>query len=156
MKKVPYICGALTELPPDMQTWVKTFYSQLGDVCREELGERAFVPHEHFDPVKHAEFTPQDVDRAERHQVCGCTSLLIVVAIEPSWGGGIEVEMANRSNVPVLVLRPKGKRISRLLLGNPSVVAVYEYENVEDVLSWLRTILKDNLAGGKDYIRPSA
>ena len=44
---MPYICGPLTELPLEMQGWVKLFYSRIADVCQEIIGRRPFVPHEH-------------------------------------------------------------------------------------------------------------
>ena len=142
MVKVPYVCGPLTELKPVEQVTVKKFYGKVGDLCQKVNGARAFVPHEHFDPILHADFTPAQVDRAERNQVCKNTTLLIVIAVAPSWGGGIEVEMAHRSRVPVIVLHPKGKKVSRLLRGNPAVEEVIEYESEEDALekleSWVR------------------
>jgi len=125
--KRPYICGPLSELSTEDGKQARALYELLAEVCSEVLGVRAFVPHEHFDPIKHANFTPADVDAAERKQVCELTNLLIVVAVAPSWGGGIEVEMANRSNVPVVILRPQDKRVSRLLLGNPAVTQVIDY-----------------------------
>jgi hypothetical protein len=89
---------------------------------------------------------PKEVDAAERVQVCEKTSLLVVVAIEPTWGGGIEVEMANRSGVPVLLLCPRRKlearRISRLLLGNPAVIGVVAYDSDADALAQLRIKLR--------------
>lgn len=135
--KTVYVCGPLTELPPLDQARVKKLYERIGDLCRETLGHRAFVPHEHYDPIKHANFTPQQVDAGERKQVCELTSHLVVVAEMASWGGGIEVEMANRHGVPAIVLVPLGKRTSRLLLGNPTVMIVYYYKDEEDALSWL-------------------
>ncbi|MDD2757786.1 MAG: hypothetical protein PHD72_00210 [Patescibacteria group bacterium] len=130
--KRPYICGPLTELPPEKQGPTKEFYVRVAELCYYVLGVRGFVPHEHYDPVAHANFTPQDVDKAERRQVCKRTSVLIVVPLAPSWGGGIEVEMARQSNVPALVLCEKEKLerrlISRLLRGNPAVVGVISYE----------------------------
>lgn len=99
---------------------------------------RAFVPHEHYDPVKHAHFTPKEVDANERHQVCKLTSVLIVVAVAPSWGGGIEVEMANNNEVPVILLCQKSKyddrKISRLLRGNPAVMRIIIYEDTANAL----------------------
>jgi hypothetical protein len=56
--KVPYICGPLTELPPDEQTSVKLFYQHIADVCQKVIGVRAFVPHEHYDPIKNAGYSP--------------------------------------------------------------------------------------------------
>lgn len=136
--KIPYICGPLTELSVGQQESAKSFYERIADLCEKQIGERAFVPHEHFDPVKHANFLPKDVDKAERKQVCERTSLLIVVAIAPSWGGGIEVEMAYRSNVPVLILCEKDKKISRLLRGNPAVAGIIYYDSSTDALRTLK------------------
>jgi hypothetical protein len=132
--RIPYVCGPLTELPAEIQESVKRFYSRIGDVCLAETKKRAFVPHEHYDPVKHPYFSPIDVDKAERNQVREKTSILIVVAIAPSWGGGIEVEIANESDVPVLILCEMGKKISRLLLGNPAVGGIIWYRTQEDAL----------------------
>lgn len=144
--KIPYICSPLTELAPDKQEAAKLFFKNIADICKDILGFRAFVPHEHFDPIKHAQFTPQDVDNAERHQVCDLTSLLIVVAIAPSWGGGIEVEMANQNNVPVIILcdkeKLKNKKISRLLRGNPAVNEIIPYTNKSEALTKLQSFLE--------------
>lgn len=137
-QKPAYVCGPLTELKTEQQTKVKDFYERIGDVCEEITGLRAFVPHEHFDPVKHAHFMPQQIDEAERNQVCNKTSILIVVAIAPSWGGGIEVEMANQNNVPVILLcereKLQARQISRLLRGNPAVKVVLEYGTEKEAI----------------------
>lgn len=108
--KRPYICGPLTELPLHEQDVVKRIYSELADVCERAIGVRAFVPHEHYDPIKHAHFLPYQVDAAERRQVCEYTSVLIVFTFAPSWGGGIEVEMAHRSGVPIFLICERTKQ----------------------------------------------
>jgi hypothetical protein len=145
--KSAYVCGPLTEIPRNRREQVKAFYVTIGDLLEQMTGIRAFVPHEHYDPVKNANFTPTEVDAAERVQVCENTSLLIVIAIVPSWGGGIEVEMAFRSGVPVLLLCPrkklKEKRISRLLQGNPGVVDIISYASAANALAQLRDKLRE-------------
>ncbi|MDO8601065.1 MAG: hypothetical protein Q7R46_00105 [bacterium] len=145
-EKSAYICGPLTELSPGEQGTVKRFYEQLADVCERVTGIRAFVPHEHYDPIKNADYTPQQVDEGERKQVCDNTFLILVVALAPSWGGGIEVEMANRSGVPVMVLCEQEKleqrKISRLLRGNPAVVKVIAYKDEQDAFKKLTEELK--------------
>jgi hypothetical protein len=145
-EKSAYICGPLTELTEGRREWAKGFYVDIAQVCLEEAGVRAFVPHEHYDPVKNAKATPIEVDVAERHQVCKRTSILIVVALEPSWGGGIEVEMANQSGVPVLVLceeeKLEARKISRLLRGNPAVAAIIPYDHPASALDQLRNKLR--------------
>ncbi len=136
-EKIAYICGPLTEIPENQRPAVKKFYEEIADVVEKVTEKRAFVPHEHYDPIKHAHFSPPEVDTAERRQVCMQTSMLIVVAIAPSWGGGIEVEMAHGSGVPAILLYEKGKRLSRLLRGNPAIKKMIEYENEKDALEKL-------------------
>jgi hypothetical protein len=155
MKSV-YICGPLTELPVVAHAGVKKFYSAIGDLVEEVTSVRAFVPHEHYDPVAHAHFAPEEIDIAERKQICESTSLLIVVAIEPTWGGGIEVEMANQSRVPVLILAPREKlearKISRLLRGNPAVIGIMPYSSYAEGLIALEQWLKQfvSIASGEN------
>jgi hypothetical protein len=142
--KIAYICGPLTQLPQQEQGRVKTLYSQLGDVCEEVMGVRAFVPHEHFDPIKHVHYSPEQVDQSERTQVCHQTNLLVVVGIAPSWGGGIEVEMAYRHSVPVVILKPISTKLSRLLLGNPAVKNMVEFTDFADAKRVLKVTLINN------------
>ena len=144
--KRPYVCGPLTELSVEEASRVKAFYACIADVTEQVLGVRAFVPHEHYDPIKHKDFTPAQIDQAERHQVCDLTSLLIAVPLAPSWGSGIEVEMANQNGVPVVLLCEKKKmaerRVSRLLRGNPAIDQIIEYEGFQDALEELIVYLE--------------
>jgi len=146
-EKSGYVCGPLTELPKREQEKAKLFYSSIAGICKKILGVRAFVPHEHYDPIKNSDYTPWDVDRAERRQVCKRTSILLVAALAPSWGGGIEVEMANRSKIPIILLlqekKLEKKKISRLLRGNPGVLYTIVYKNEKNALKQLINVLKD-------------
>ena len=140
-----YICGPLTDLSVESQLSIKVFYSRLADACGVVMKIRAFAPHEHYDPVKFAHYTAEEVDAAERDQVCNKTSIVVAMYVGPSWGSGIEVEMARQSGVPVVILCPQGKKISRLLRGNPAVVEVIEYHNEEDALRKLKDWLRENI-----------
>ena len=145
LAKPAYICGALTELPKEIRKKLEPMYRELADVCEKVLGMRAFVPHEHFGPIKHANYTPAEVDRNERRQVTRCTSLLIVVTEEPSWGGGIEVEMANQADIPIVLLCPRdkleAKKVSRLVRGNPGIIHEASYVSLKQVPEILRESL---------------
>lgn len=150
MPRRPYICYALTELSPKFREQAKAFYVRAGDTCAEIYGseQRGFVPHEHYDPQKHKDFTPAQVDAAERRQVTQNTSLVIVIALEPSWGGGIEVEMARSAGVPIILICEKAKLearlISRLLRGNPAVQEVIEFEDFDDAIQQLEEVLRQS------------
>jgi hypothetical protein len=144
--KVAYICGALTELPIEVQIPTKRFYSRLGDVCGNVLGHRAFVPHEHYDPIANASFTPQEVFDAESLQIEENTNFLIIVAIAPSWGGGIEAFMAKTKKVPIILLIPAGRKVSRLLRGLPNIYTMIEYTNEDDACEQLIYVLHHAVA----------
>lgn len=140
-EKMAYICGPLTDLPEEMREPTKRLYEAIADVCEGVFGVRAFVPHEHFDPILHANYEPHEVDAAERKQICEKTSHLIVVPLIGSWGGGIEVEMARESGVPVILVYPLGKKVSRLLRGNPAVVWTILYGTEDEALLALKNEL---------------
>ncbi len=163
--KTAYICGPLTELLSDpwgilrIMRWMinflpwllfgrrlvhfwtaqeaKAFYVKVADHIERLEGNRPFVPHEHYDPIRHAHFTPVQVDEAERNQVCNKTWLLVVVAVAPSWGGGIEVEWAHQNNIRVVILWQDGMKLSRLLRGNPAIDKVLNYAMEEEALEKL-------------------
>ena len=116
-EKTPYLCSSLTELSLNLQDEVKEFLSAIGDGCKAVLGVRAFVPHEHYDPVKYPHFKDTDVFDAESTQISERTSLVVVVYLEPSWGGGAEIALAGECKIPVLFLCPTGKKISRYVSG---------------------------------------
>lgn len=120
---------------------MRAFYTALADRLEVVLGSRPFVPHEHYDPLVHCNFLPTEVDAAERDQVCNKSGFLVVVTVAPSWGGGIEVEMARNSGVPVFLLCERTKleerKISRLLRGNLAVVATLAYEDNDHALDMI-------------------
>ncbi|MFH1656285.1 MAG: hypothetical protein ABH956_00740 [Candidatus Nealsonbacteria bacterium] len=129
-QKSAYICGPLTGLGWRQRKKAKRFYEDIAFFIDEITGIRSFVPHKFFDPLKNTTATSQEIDTAEREQIVIRTSVLIVIThFGPSWGGGIEVEMANRSRVPVIVICSRDQNVSRLLLGNPAVQYIIPCSN---------------------------
>jgi hypothetical protein len=149
MVKSAYICGPLTELPPDQKGQAKAFYEAVGALASRITGTEAFVPHKHYDPVVHANFTPPEVYGAESEQIYNHTSIIIVVALAPSWGGGGEVQMANERGIPVVILRDAVEltqgHLSRFLCGGPSIKEVVGYHTIEEALLLLEDVLVSRL-----------
>ena len=144
-EKRAYICGPLTELELGLADEIKLLYSRLADVCKQALGIRAFVPHEHYDPIKHAHFTPKDVYQNEKRQVTEQTNLLVVVAVCPTWGGGMEVGWCDDCNIPIVLLKPK-KNVSRLLRGCPGIKATIEFDSAEEAVEKFRSALRTTVS----------
>lgn len=63
----------------------------------------------------------------------------------PSWGGGIEVEIAYNSNVPIIITRQviKGEPrfLSRFLRGNPGIKEIVDFVTYDELFKKLEEIL---------------
>jgi len=133
-----YISGALTALEDAPRT--KLFYELLAEIA-EGAHLRAYLPHRVTDPVAAAHLDPRAVYEIDRAHVTGAAVLIAYAGI-PSFGVGIEVELAREHGVPAIVVAERDRPISRLLLGNPAVLEVVRFVDLEG----LRRQLQDALA----------
>jgi hypothetical protein len=124
-----YISGALTALDDAPRT--KLFYELLAEIA-EAAGLRAYLPHRVSDPVTAAHLDPRAVYEIDRAHVTGAAVLIAYAGI-PSFGVGIEVELAREHAVPVIIVAERDRPISRLLLGNPAVVEVVKFADLESL-----------------------
>src|SRR2546423_8281057 len=132
-----YISGALTALDDAPRT--KLFYEVLAEIA-QATGLRAYLPHRVSDPVAAAHLDPRAVYEIDRAHV---TSAAVVIAYAgiPSFGVGIEVELAREHSVPVIVVAERERPISRLLLGNPAVVEVVKFADLDGLRRQLQSAL---------------
>src|SRR5216110_2202331 len=132
-----YVSGALAAL--DDGARMRLFYELLAEVV-ESVGLRAYLPQRVTDPVVAAQLEPRalyDIDRAH------VTSARVVVAYAgiPSFGVGIEVELAREHAVPVVLVVERERTVSRLLLGNPAVVDVVRFADLDGLRRGLAAAL---------------
>lgn len=122
-----YISGALTALEDGAR--MRLFYELLAEVV-EASGLRAYLPHRVTDPAAAAHLEPRAVYDIDRTHV---TSSRVVVAYAgvPSFGVGIEVEIAREHGIPVILVAERERTVSRLLLGNPAVVEVVRFADLD-------------------------
>jgi hypothetical protein len=143
-RRSAYIAGPLTDMSPDKRALMRGFYESLGAICLE-FGLEPFLPHRHAGPETQAQLTPQRVDQIDRLAVTQ-SYLVIAYVGEPSIGVGIEVEMANHANKPVVILAEQtrliARRITRMVRGNPAVVAEIGFRDFEDAKIQLHTFLQ--------------
>jgi 2'-deoxynucleoside 5'-phosphate N-hydrolase len=122
-----YVSGALTSLEDGART--RLFYELLAEVV-EGAGLRAYLPHRVTDPVTTAHLEPRAVYDIDRAHVTG-SRVVVAYAGIPSFGVGIEVELAREHGVPVILVVERERAVSRLLLGNPAVVEVVRFTDLE-------------------------
>ncbi len=139
-----YVSGALTSLEDGGRT--RLFYELLAEVV-EAAGLRAYLPHRVTDPDAStaADLDPRAVYDIDRAHVTG-SRVVVAYAGIPSFGVGIEVELAREHGIPVILVVERDRTVSRLLLGNPAVVEVVRFADLEG----LRRVLITALARVRD------
>src|SRR5881396_1697266 len=132
-----YVSGALTALDDAPRT--KLFYEPLAEIA-EAARLRAYLPHRVTDPMAAAHLDPRAVYEIDRAHVTGAAVLIAYAGI-PSFGVGIEVELAREHGVPVIVVAERDRPISRLLLGNPAVVEIVRFADLDGLRKQLQSAL---------------
>jgi hypothetical protein len=122
-----YISGALTAVEDTPRT--RLFYELLAEIAGA-AGLRAYLPHRVTDPVAAAHLDPRAVYEIDRAHVASAAVLIAYAGI-PSFGVGIEVELAREHAVPVIIVAERDRPISRLLLGNPAVADVVKFTDLD-------------------------
>lgn len=132
-----YVSGALTSLENGART--RLFYELLAEVVGT-AGLRAYLPHRVTDPETAAHLDPRAVYDIDRAHVTG-SRVVVAYAGIPSFGVGIEVELAREHGIPVVLVVERDRTVSRLLLGNPAVVEVVRFADLDGLRRMLVTAL---------------
>jgi hypothetical protein len=133
-----YISGALTAIADGARA--RVFYELLAEIV-SECGLRPYLPHQATDPVAAPDLDPRSVYEIDRARVSR-SGLVIAYAGAPSFGVGIEVEIARERGVPVILVAERDRTVSRILLGSPAVVDVVRFTD----LAALRQVLGEAIA----------
>jgi hypothetical protein len=133
-----YISGALTAI--DDGARARVFYELLAEIV-SECGLHPYLPHHSTDPVAAPGLDPRSVYEIDRSRVSR-SGLVVAYAGTPSFGVGIEVEIAREHGIPVILVAERDRAVSRILLGSPAVVDVVRFTD----LAALRRSLGDAIA----------
>ena len=133
-----YISGALTAIADGARA--RVFYELLAEIVTD-CGLRPYLPHRATDPVAAPDLDPRSVYEIDRARISR-SGLVIAYAGTPSFGVGIEVEIARERGIPVILVAERDRAVSRILLGSPAVVDVVRFTD----LSALRQALGDAIA----------
>lgn len=136
-KSKAYISGALTGI--ENSAAIKDFYEAIGSLC-EEMGFRAYVPHLKTDPINNPDVSPHQVFDLDKHQV-STSDLVIAYLGFPAFGVGMELAYAETNSIPIILLYEKGKYVSRFPRGIPTVVSEIQFNDYEDALAQLKSVL---------------
>ena len=111
-----YISGALTAIADGARA--RVFYELLAEIV-SECGLRPYLPHHTTDPIAAPDLDPRSVYEIDRARVAR-SGLIVAYAGTPSFGVGIDVEIAREHGIPVIVVAERDRVVSRILLGSPA------------------------------------
>jgi len=138
-KKV-YVSGALTGVnEPDS---VKRFYESIAELCKA-FNMNPYVPHLNSDPIAHPDLSPREVYEMDKREISRAELVIAYVGI-PSLGVGSEIEIARENDIPVILLYEKNKKISRMIRGNPAIMAEISFTNFDNALQQLQAFLEEH------------
>src|SRR5205085_1871883 len=106
----------------------RVFYELLAEIV-SECGLRPYLPHHTTDPIAAPDLDPRSVYEIDRARVAR-SGLVIAYAGTPSFGVGIEVEIAREHGIPVIIVAERDRTVSRILLGSPAVVDVVRFTDL--------------------------
>lgn len=147
-----YISGSLTHTP--IESW--DIYEKIGKVV-EDFGLKPYIPHLHtpinintttehirsryedFDDGVHKDIFHNDISFVEN------SKLVIAEVSNPSIGAGIEIGVALKGGKPIICLARNDAVVTSFIKGpvQSGLVHLIRYENEEDALSQLRTLLQN-------------
>lgn len=133
-----FFSGPLTNLKnPDT---TKAFYMKLNEEAKKLGFETFWAFLSGTDPIKNPEVSAYEVYDRDIKALDG-SDIMVSYMGEPSTGTGIEIEHANVTNKPVIILYEKGVHVSRMMRGCPAVKKEIVYETEDDALKQFNAYL---------------
>jgi len=119
---------------------IRKFYDQILKVC-SKLGYKAYNGYKFTDPYKHPDPKPSYIYNNNK-TIVSDARLIIAYVGEPSTGTGQELEIAANHKIPIILVYEKGKKISRMVLGNPLVIERIVFSKFEESLKYIEKAIK--------------
>jgi len=130
---------ALTGLSENERKVIFGISDLVSEVCKEN-DISLYEPRKRTDPVQHADIAAPDVYAWDKQGVLQ-SDLLIHLCHHPSTGAGEELEFAQAALLPIILIYPADLKVSRMVLGIPSLVIEVAYSTIEELHAQLNDVL---------------
>ena len=129
-----YFASALTGLDDEAFLEIERLDQRVDEICRRYARYPLVLyrPRTKTSPRDNPKASPREVYDIDQDRVAA-SDLLILAAVFPSLGVGMELQLALQSCSSVLLLRKKGQHLSRMVLGCPARMEVVEYTDLDDL-----------------------
>ncbi len=131
-----YMSGGLTHAPAEVRDLYNELQAEVTD-----MGLDMYCPHQHSDPQKGTEHSPEEIYEMDKKLVAE-KDVTIAYVGSPSYGVGMEIEMAHSAGKPIVLIHEEGKKVPRIVGGCPSVVYTIEFSDISDARKKLKQVLR--------------
>ncbi len=114
------------------------FYKEIGALCDKYFKKVVATYPDFWDTNE----TPREFyDRT--YEVITKLDLFIGEVTSPSWGVGMEFQMAQEHKIPCIAVAKEGEKQSSMVLGLPTLQQVITYKNTSDLLQKLEPVIQE-------------
>jgi transcriptional regulator with XRE-family HTH domain len=137
-----YFASALTGLKQKQRKELWALDEKVHEVCNsyDSYPLVLYRPRTKTDPVQNPDIPPREVYEIDQEHVA-TADLLILAAIFPSLGAGMELQLAYQACACVILIKKKDQELSRMVLGCPVRLEIVEYTHLSDLESELRAAI---------------
>lgn len=129
-----YFASALTGLTKKQKREIESLDQKIDEICNsyKSYSIALYRPRMNTDPVENPDVPNRDVYEIDRERVV-TADLLILAAIFPSLGAGMELQLAHQSCKSVILLKKEGQPLSRMVSGCPVRMEIAEYKRLAEL-----------------------
>lgn len=139
-----YFASALTGLNDEQLMEIELLDQRVDEICRSYMRYPLVLyrPRTKTSPKDNPHVPAPEVYEIDQERVVAA-DLLVLAAVFPSLGAGMELQLALQSCSSVVLLRKKGQKLSRMVTGCPARMKIVEYGNLDEAASGLTTAFNE-------------
>lgn len=136
-----YIAYAMTSTNGPIKRRIERTLLSVERTChRRQIA--TYIPGRYTDPWKHARLRSRTVYRTDHDNVLK-SDLVILLGDVPSFGAGMEVEIARTGLIPIIAVTTDVSELSRMVRGIPNLVTMVTYQTPSQLEKKLDGVLLD-------------
>src|SRR6266700_1227345 len=145
---IAYFASALTGLVDADKKEIEDLDERVDRICRSYTTYPLVLyrPRKTTSPTENPDIPARGVYDIDQQRVASA-HIVILAAIFPSLGAGMELQLALQSGTTVILINKHGQKVSRMVLGCPGAIERIEYSDLDDLERQLVTLL--------DHLLPS-
>lgn len=135
---IAYFASALTGLNDEQYQEVKELDSKVDEICNtyNSYNVALYRPIMNTSPKDKPKLPARLVYDTDQERVA-TADLVILAAIYPSLGAGMELQIALQSCSSIIILKKQGQPLSKMVIGCPARMIILEYNDLDDLESKL-------------------